>query len=636
MKRLRQRVIFFLETWIQRGAGAQLLTIAALVVLAALVGGSIVWWLAPAGEGLSSSIWWAFLRLTDPGYLGDDVGMVRRTVSTVITVLGYVLFMGSLIAILTQWLQRTMRQLEDGRTPLALSNHIVILGWTSRTPVIIQELVLSNERLRRFLRRRGIGSLHVAVLAEEIGHEQRREVAELMEQRSSLKNLHLRAGSTLDPEDLDRVNVREAVAVIVPGALFSYGGPEASDPRVIKTLATLSDHMLALPPHQHPRVVAEILDNRKTPLALSAARNEVDAIGSDALISRLLIQTVRHPGCSRVLMELLSHGVGNEVYLRPIIGIEDYLFGDLVDAFPDAVPIGVVRTVDEAFVPYLNPSHAFSLEEGDRVILIARSLTDTEPADLVASTQPIHPGSEIKIRHTPQLHRLLVLGWNQRIPSLIRSCADYADEEFEVTFVSRVPEADRIEIPPAPNVQVEHITADYVTPGELAPYNPSTYDTALLVGSDWLESSESADARTVMGYMYLQSISAPNRPHLLVELTDPDNELLMDNRPGEVIVTPRVMSHLLAHVALREELNEVFVELFSHGGADIVLIPADHYLAGTDASAYTEVRSLATERGDILLGFEYRGQRVHLFMNPSPSEQRALGENDHLVLLRTS
>ena len=64
--------------------------------------------------------WWAFLRLTDPGYLGDDEGNWRRVVSTWLTVSGYVLFMGTLIAILTQWLNRTMRALEQGLTPITV------------------------------------------------------------------------------------------------------------------------------------------------------------------------------------------------------------------------------------------------------------------------------------------------------------------------------------------------------------------------------------------------------------------------------------------------------------------------------------------------------------------------------------
>ena len=59
----------------------------------------------------------------------------------VVTVLGYVLFMGALVAIMTTALSRLMRRLETGLTPIAQRGHILILGWTNRTPTIVRELL---------------------------------------------------------------------------------------------------------------------------------------------------------------------------------------------------------------------------------------------------------------------------------------------------------------------------------------------------------------------------------------------------------------------------------------------------------------------------------------------------------------
>ena len=53
-------------------------------------------------DDLPAAIWWAFLRLTDPGYLGEDHGVIPRTVSTVLTLAGYVVFLGALVAIMTK------------------------------------------------------------------------------------------------------------------------------------------------------------------------------------------------------------------------------------------------------------------------------------------------------------------------------------------------------------------------------------------------------------------------------------------------------------------------------------------------------------------------------------------------------
>ncbi|MFW5742398.1 MAG: hypothetical protein ACOC2D_03910 [Spirochaetota bacterium] len=103
----------------------------------------------PARFALPDSIWWGFLRLADPGYLGDDVGARIRVLSTALTVAGYVVFLGALIAILTQWLSRTMCSLEAGTAEYGGRNHIVLVGVINRTSVIVQQLLSRPRRVRR-------------------------------------------------------------------------------------------------------------------------------------------------------------------------------------------------------------------------------------------------------------------------------------------------------------------------------------------------------------------------------------------------------------------------------------------------------------------------------------------------------
>jgi hypothetical protein len=142
MKRLR----FTLERLLLRGVHYRLLAAGLIVGLVAVVAGVLVRLLDPQFEELSGALWWAFLRLTDPGYLGDDEGTLSRTVSTVVTVLGYVLFLGLLIAILTQWMNDWIRRVEAGLSKLPFNDHILILGWNHRTPSIVLELLRTKGR----------------------------------------------------------------------------------------------------------------------------------------------------------------------------------------------------------------------------------------------------------------------------------------------------------------------------------------------------------------------------------------------------------------------------------------------------------------------------------------------------------
>jgi hypothetical protein len=107
---LRDRLQFWLEQLIMRGAVYRLSVIAGAIGLITLLGGLAGTLVDKELADPLNAFWWAFLRLTDPGYLGDDEGVGRRVDSAVLTVLGYVVFMGALIAIMTQWLHETMRR----------------------------------------------------------------------------------------------------------------------------------------------------------------------------------------------------------------------------------------------------------------------------------------------------------------------------------------------------------------------------------------------------------------------------------------------------------------------------------------------------------------------------------------------
>ena len=129
-ERRRDQLRLVFERLLLRGLHYRLLLSISIILLVALAGGVIVRLFDPTFGSLGDAIWWAFLRLTDPGYLGDDVGVVGRTVSTVVTVLGFLLFVGLLIAILAQWMNELIARVESGVQPVSLRGHVLILGWT--------------------------------------------------------------------------------------------------------------------------------------------------------------------------------------------------------------------------------------------------------------------------------------------------------------------------------------------------------------------------------------------------------------------------------------------------------------------------------------------------------------------------
>lgn len=641
--RVVDRVKFLVERQLVKGAGFQLLVVGVFIGLISLVGGLLV---MPQGgdfDNPASAVWWAFLRLTDPGYLGDDVGTWQRFVSTLLTISGYVVFMGTLVAILTRWLIAKMTDLESGLTPVTLKKHVVVLGWTSQTLPLVAELLGPSGRMQRFLKIHDTQRLNLVVLSQEASatqvHELRREPGIGRRARQVI----LRSGSAIQPDALQRVACLDAAAVIVPSAAFEAGSLITSDVETVKALLSI-----AAQARQYnaplPYVVAEIQDVRKLPVVERAYPGAVEVVAGNATISRLVVQNVLHPGLSEIYNELLTSGEGNEIYVRGGDSMAGQSLGELASERPDAILLGLLRYSEKGWDIQLAAPSATRVNAEDRVVMMARNYTETE-ADPKIQALPVIKRAEARraVRGKGLAGRsILLLGWNHRVPSLMAEFASYGPGQPALDIVSVVPAPEREHALSryAAGTALEnyrHIEADYMVEDELRRINPASYDTIILLSSDRLASGEEADARTMVGYLQLEDILAtsPKRPQLIMELSDPDNRHLLYGHQSEMLISPMILSHILAQVALRRELRAVLDELFTVGGGEIQFQNPENYPLPASADFHVLEKILAAE-GEVALGVfrateDARGR--HLQLNPPRRQYLELQPGDQLVVL---
>lgn len=641
LPRLWSRFTYWMERSFVRGAQYRLLLIAAALGLISMAGGVLVVVLGSGFDDLGDATWWAFLRLSDPGYLGDDEGTVNRTVSTILTVLGYVVFLGALVAVMTQWLNARMERLEMGLTPVARDGHILVLGWTNRTDSIVRELLMSKDRVRRFLRRHGTGGLHIVVMAEKVDASLAQDLRDAVGEVWDENDVTLRSGNPLRMEHLTRVDHLNAAVIIVPGAEFDGGGTARTDAHMLKTLLSLKsdpDPTSTRQAAELPLVVAEIFDTRKIEIARGAYPGSLQIVSSDAVVGRLLAQNVRHPRLSHVYHELLTHEGGSEIYIREHPELDGKPFSSLAAAFPRSIVLGVIRGDPDRYVAHLNPGGDFYVEASDRFVHLAQKYSDTARTGPVEG-EPAERG-EPTAAELPNVDRsVLILGWNHKVPALIREFATYPGERFRVRILSTVAATrrkkaiGRYDIPAAMS-EIEHIEGDYTDIADLRRASPSDHDTVLVVGSDRTGSEEEADARTIVGSLLLEQLDVPHPSmQTIVELLDPDNVRLIGTARGEVIISSMIVSHMLVHVALRPELGAVFGELFTAGGSEITFQPVDAYRQETSPGEITfgEVRRVAFARGEIALGFQLGPRARDLRLNPA-SDTAAGTDGSHRVV----
>jgi len=637
--RIRNLVQFQLEQFILRGAVSRLMVIALAMALIACGAGLLVYAAGPAAsyEDPGAAVWWAFLRLTDSGYLGDDQGTLLRVVSTGLTVLGVVLFVGALIATMTQWLDDTIETLEAGYTPIAQNNHVLILGWNNRTARMVEQLVDAEDQVTRFLSRHGSRRLRIVVLAPRVTPALVQEIKDRLGRRFDPRRIILRSGSPLRAEHLRRVDYRHAAAILLPAQEFE--ADSAPDELTIKTLMSAAHSDSELDPQDLPLMVAEIVDADRVTTAQRAYPGPAEFIGTQQIISRLMAQNTRHHGLSWIYKELLGSG-DNDIFMRDCPELAGQRLADLAGCFEQAVLLGVARG-GQLHALYSQPDD--TLAESDRLAFIARDFEDcrptAEPEAHATHDGPLPPAEAGERRR----RRVLVLGWNQKLPSLLAEYDAYEREHTEVDVVSLVGVEERATTLRRRGVAlsratVRQIEGDLTSHYEMAELNVADYDNIILVASDWLGSAEAADARMLVGFLVLSGLleSVESRPRILVETMSADNESLFAAPHVERLVSPELQSRMLTQVALRRELHWVMDELFDAGGAELAFRSAAGLDDAGQPPSFADLQRYCAGRNDILLGVMQQadGQVPRLQLNP-PDRQAPLQltVGDELIVL---
>ncbi len=636
LSRIKNSLVFQLEQLMMRGAFARFGVVLLLLLFLASVAGLVIRQLAPGFESVGDAIWWAFEHVVVPEYTDDDEGVVKVTFATGLIVLGSILFAGAVIAILVQWMDDTTTRLEQGLTSVALTNHVVILGWTHRTPTIVSELLHTGARRERFQHQHDARALRIVVLAKHVDGELVRELRERVGEVWDSRKVLLRSGTPLNMEDLERVAFRHAAVLILPGAGFAERNPEYVDAETVKTLLSVAKGA-SKSGFRRPLAVVELYNGRRAGVTRRVYGADSEIVVADEIVSRIIVQSVRQHGLCGLFTELFTLNQGTALYLRGLGELAGAKFRDVRGRFNKAIPIGLLRPADP--LPQLSPDPDTVLAADDLLVFIAHNFDDCVPRAVAQS--PVPAAVELPTPTDTEPRRVLILGWSRRVPALLWEFQRYGKGLFEVDIVSGTPIADRDKALTrygrvVSSEHVRHIESGYTVPGVLRRLEPQGYDNIVLLASERLADEEQADAITIFAYQLLQGLlpSEGKRPDLLVELLDEENQALFQAEQADLIVSPLVVSYLLSQVSLRRELAALFAELSRPRGAQILLHPAQQYLATDAPVRFADVDMAAAARGEIALGIRRaEGPAAGLMLNPDRTVRWTPAPGDEVVVL---
>ena len=622
---LGDRLRYWFDSTLARGAPALVGWLALLCLAVVVPASAVVVWTDPDAPaslvGRLAQVW----RITGETLrLGGATGAPLRVVLSVLLALVALLYVSTLVGLITTALTERLIALRRGRSTVLERGHAVVLGWSEQVFTVVGELVAANAN------RRGAA---VALLADRD--------KTVMEESLSTKTgpggrtrLICRSGPPTDPAVLALTNPAEAGVVLV----LPHDEPDA-DAQVVKTLLAFR---AALPDRDNgPPVVAALRDDRYRLAASLAAGPSGIVLESDTVTAALIVQSARRPGLSLVHRELLDFA-GDEFYLAAEPSLVGRPFGDVLLSYTTSSVVGLMR----GHIPLLSPPPHTPIGPDDLLVVISH---DDDTVRLDDCSHLVEETAMASERPPPaRAERVLLLGWNRRAPLVVdqlRRCArpgsavDVVAENGEVTL-QEVDYADR---EAGAGLTLTLRRGDVTRPGTLRGLEIASYDSVIVLGRDPAPGhpSDDPDMRTLVTLLLLQQMeqAAGRELPVVTELIDDRNRALAPISPGaDVIISGKLIGLLMAQISQNRHLAAVFEELFSAEGHGVHLRPASDYVRPEHETPFATVVAAARLKGECAIGYRSHddaseGPHYGVRINPPKTERRRWSARDEVVVV---
>ncbi|MBM4424483.1 MAG: potassium transporter TrkA [Chloroflexi bacterium] len=569
--------------------------------------------------------WESLMRTLDAGTMGGDTGAGFRVIMLAVT-FGGIFIVSALIGVINNGIEGKIEEMRKGRSRVIERGHTVVLGWSNQIFPIISELVLANANQK---------NPRIVILGDKDKVEMEDEIRDRV---GDTKNTAVvcRTGSPIDPGDLDMVSVQTSRSIVI----LAPDDDDDPDSNVIKTMLAITNGPNRRKEPYH--IVAEIRDSRNMEVARMVGRDEAELVLVGDLISRITVQTCRQSGLSVVYTELLDFG-GDEIYFKHEAGLAGKTFGEALLAYEDSTVIGL-RQAKEGV--RLNPPMDTRIGPDDKIIAISQdddTIRLSGLADLKINEKAIHGDAAPDQR--PE--RTLILGWNWRLPTIVRELDHYVSPGSVVTIAANKADGEeqiKEECAGVKNQAIEFREADTTHRRVLDELNLSSYDHVIILCSDELD-QQRADAHTLITLLHLRDIADKSGADVSVvsEMLDIRNRNLAEvTRADDFIVSEKLISLMLSQVSENKELNAVFADLFDPEGSEVYLKPASTYVdLGQPINFYTVIEA-ARRRGGVAIGYRLKSlendadKAYGVKVNPKKSETVAFSEGDRIIVIAES
>ena len=586
------------------------------------------------GEGFWDAVWWSTMHIFDPSYVSQDYGANASVVvlALVISMLGLILF-GGVIGLVSAGVERKLDALAAGNRPVRETGHLLILGWNDKIFSILDLFEDYHKPVTiAILSNHPIAGMQEMMRTERVNPKRIKPI--------------LRTGSPTNLNELERVAFRDAYSIIVLADESHPNPNEEADICTIKTLMLLANNVPLVAPR--PKMVAELQRRENLEVARIASHRSISLVCSSEVLSRMIVQASRQPGLSYVYSSLFGFA-GNEIFIQPHPPCAGRRFGDLVFDFPNGVVLGTssmeMRDGRPYFRQHINPSKDRIVGEGEWLILLARGAVVHEPDPAaVLDTEFLPPEARRFARE-----RVLILGWNSNIFTILHEYDTFLQPGSEITIAAlhspdKARELLEEKLPrPLVNATQTYVQTDYALSAKLEALLSRTFDTCIIL-ADESSGERDPDARAIVTILLLEDYEArhlqnPFKQIVAEVLSAANSELLQRHSRTDTIISPRLISMLLAQVSQQLMLERVYADLMNAHANEIYLKPAVRYSRQPASCTFADLMRGAAKLGELAIGVKIHAlandavKDFGIRINPPKDEPLSLADNDEVIVV---
>lgn len=636
---MRQRLRYHVDNSLTRGVFTIILWTGLLLFAVVIVVAGMVW-LTGAGPSdrpvpFPEAIWLTLTRSLDAGTVGPDQGAHFRIAGIVITVVG-LLAVALVIGLVTSAVERRVAVIRGGRSMVAEKGHVLILGYSEKLAIVVNEVLLATAEPDPHA---------VVVLTQKDTTEVEdtiRRARQLLDPaagrraRRQWKRVVVRRGQPSSVPDLRRVRPHDAIAVIVLRP--ELAGDDADAAAVQATLAVVKARQC----HPPVPIVTEIVDERTAKALRAACPAEVIPVPANRIVAQVAAQTSRAAGLGAVYEELLNFE-GVEFYLHdPGESATGMTFADALLASKSCAVVGIHHADG---VSELCPDFTTTLATGDRVILLAEddSVISFDPSvrDLLGVSAVSAP------LDVPEVQRTLIVGWNRVAPQMAAEIDRQVARGSELHVLTDPTISESLDSYPVHVVNQElfdHHDSAIDQPTIERILSATDFDHIVVLCSHQNISPLYSDARTLLTLLHIRGVldaqvGRTEKTNVVTEVMESHSkDIAQVAQPDDFIVSQRLVSLLLAQLAMTPELDPVFVDIFDAEGSRISLEPPAKFAIDSSPHTFEDLIRQTAQRGAVLLGWQAASDRsphriTGLRLNPHKSDTVTLVESDRLVVL---